>query len=79
VGAPVLRAAYGDALGGSRLWTGPTLGETNADYKRFSGNDIFAIYRQLKNQRDGAGSFEAEQASKAKRLVAVDNRKEAWI
>ena len=48
----------------------PTLGETNAEYKRFSGNDIFTIYRQLKNQRDGAGSFEAEQASKAKRLAA---------
>ena len=48
----------------------PTLGETTADYKRFSGNEIFTIYRPLKNQRDGAGSFEAEQASKAKRLAA---------
>jgi hypothetical protein len=48
----------------------PTLGETTADYKRFSGNDIFSIYRQLKDQHDGAGSFEAEQTSKAKRLAA---------
>jgi len=47
----------------------PTLGETTADYKRFSGKDIFTIYQPLKDQRDGAGSFEAEQASKAKRLA----------
>ena len=39
----------------------PTLGETNADYKRFSGFDMFALYRPLKTQREGAGSFEAEQ------------------
>lgn len=53
----------------------PTLGETNADYKRFSGSDMFALYRPLKTQRDGAGSFEAEQASKAKRLVAWTSEK----
>jgi len=53
----------------------PTLGETNAEYKRFSGNDMFALYRPLKAQRDGAGSFEAEQASKAKRLIAWMNEK----
>jgi reductive dehalogenase len=52
-----------------RVVNRPTLGETTADYKRFSGNDIFTIYRPLKDQRDGAGSFEAEQASKAKRLA----------
>jgi reductive dehalogenase len=48
----------------------PTLSETTANYKRFSGNDMFALYRPLKTQREGAGSFEAEQASKAKRLTA---------
>jgi len=48
----------------------PTLAEKTADYKRFSGNDMFALYRPLKAQRDGAGSFEAEQASKTKRLAA---------
>jgi reductive dehalogenase len=53
----------------------PTLGETNADYKRFSGFDMFALYPSLKTQRDGAGSFEAEQASKDKRLVAWTNEK----
>jgi reductive dehalogenase len=53
----------------------PTLGETNADYKRFSGFDMFALYRPLKNERDGAGSFEAEQASKAKRLAEWTNEK----
>jgi reductive dehalogenase len=47
-----------------------TLSEKTADYKRFSGNDMFALYRPLKTQRDGAGSFEAEQASKAKRVSA---------
>jgi reductive dehalogenase len=50
----------------------PTLSEKTADYQRFSGNDMFAIYRPLKIQRDGEGSFEAEQASKA-------NRTAAWI
>jgi len=53
----------------------PTLGETNADFKRFSGFDMFALYRPLKTQREGAGSFEAEQASKAKRLIAWTNEK----
>ena len=53
----------------------PTLGETNADYTRFSGFDMFALYRPLKTQREGAGSFEAEQASKAKRLIAWTNEK----
>ena len=48
----------------------PTLSERNTDYKRFSGNDMFALYRPMKTQRDGAGSFEAEQASKAKRAAA---------
>ena len=53
----------------------PTLGETNADYKRFSGFDMFALYRPLKTQREGAGSFEAEQVSKAKLLIAWTNEK----
>ena len=47
----------------------PALGEKTADFKRFSGDNIFAIYRRLKTQRDGAGSFEAEQTAKAKRLA----------
>jgi reductive dehalogenase len=49
----------------------PTLGETTADYKRFSGRDMFALYVPLKTQHDGVGSFEAEQASKAKRLATL--------
>jgi len=53
----------------------PTLGETNAEYKRFSGFDMFALYRPLKTQCEGTGSFEAEQASKAKRLIAWTNEK----
>jgi epoxyqueuosine reductase len=47
----------------------PTLGEKTADFKRFSGDDIFVIYQPLKTQREGAGSFEAEQTAKAKRLA----------
>jgi hypothetical protein len=47
----------------------PTLEETNTAYKRFSGFDMFALYRPLKTQHDGAGSFEAEQADKSKRLA----------
>ncbi len=53
----------------------PTLGEKNADYKRFSGFDMFALYRPLKTQHDGAGSFEAEQADKNKRLAAWTKEK----
>lgn len=53
----------------------PTLGETNVEYKRFSGFDMFALYRPLKTQREGVGSFEAEQASKNKRLTAWTNEK----
>ena len=53
----------------------PTLSETNADYKRFSGFDMFALYRPLKTQREGAGSVEAEQASKSKRLAVWTNEK----
>jgi len=57
----------------------PTLGETNTDYKRFTGSDIFSLYRPLKTQRDGAGSFEAEQASKTKRLAAwIGERKPGY-
>jgi len=47
----------------------PTLGETNPDFQRFSGADIFQIYRPLKNERDGKGAWEAEQAAKAKRTA----------
>jgi len=57
----------------------PTLGEKTVDYKRFSGNDMFALYRPLKTQRDGAGAFEAEQASKAKRLAGwIGERKPGY-
>jgi hypothetical protein len=51
------------------------LGETNAVFRRFSGFDMFALYRPLKTQRDGSGSFEAEQVSKNKRLTVWTNKK----
>jgi reductive dehalogenase len=57
----------------------PTLGKMTSDYKRFSGNDMFALYPQLKTQREGAGSFEAEQTSSAKRLaVWIRERKPGY-
>jgi reductive dehalogenase len=48
----------------------PTLGETNSDFGRFSGDNMFQVYRPLKVQRDGNGAFEAEEASKAKRTAS---------
>jgi len=57
----------------------PTLGERTVDYKRFSGNDMFALYPQLKKQREGEGSLEAEQASSAKRLAGwIGERKPGY-
>jgi reductive dehalogenase len=46
----------------------PTVGETTAEYQRFSGDDMFAIYRRLKEAREGAGAFDAEQAARASRV-----------
>jgi epoxyqueuosine reductase len=71
LGTPEKEAGVGER---ERAWwvktmNRPTLGEKTADFKRFSGDNIFVIYRQLKTQRDGAGSFEAEQAAKARRLA----------
>jgi hypothetical protein len=31
----------------------PALSERTADFKRFSGDDMFVIYRPLKTERDG--------------------------
>ena len=47
----------------------PTLGEKNSDFTRFSGANMFQIYRPLKTARDGKGSFEAEEADTAKRTA----------
>jgi reductive dehalogenase len=47
----------------------PTLGEKTAEFKRFSGSNIFELHKQLKTERDGVGALEAEQAAKAKRLA----------
>ena len=46
----------------------PMLAERTADFKRFSGDDMFALYRPLKTERDGQCSFEAEQAESAARF-----------
>jgi reductive dehalogenase len=47
----------------------PTLGEKNAVFQRFSGNNIFEIYQSLKCAREGAGAFKSEQAEKRTRLA----------
>ncbi len=51
----------------------PTLGDKTAEFKRFSGANMFALYPQLKIQHDGPGSFEAEQAATARRSAAWMN------
>ena len=77
---PVANAALGrgDArLAGDvfqRAWSvksvdKPTLGEKNSDFKRFSGDNMFQLYRPLKTERDGKGAFEAEEVAKAKRAA----------
>ena len=47
----------------------PTLAETNAGYRRFSGDDMFALYPKLKTVHDGEGSFEAGIAAAQERMV----------
>jgi reductive dehalogenase len=76
-GIPAAVSALGGIANGGRRkrawWVKavdrPTLGQKTSEFGRFSGNNIFAIYKQLKTGRDGAGSFEAEQGDKAKRLA----------
>ena len=46
----------------------PTLGETNEDFQRFGGRNIFALYRPLKDEKEGEGAFKAEQEDKRKRI-----------
>jgi reductive dehalogenase len=48
---------------------GPTLAEKNADFQRFSGDDMFALYPRLKTAHDGEGSFEAGLAATQERTV----------
>ncbi len=47
----------------------PTLSETNDQFKRFSGASIFALYKKLKNDQEGAGAAEAEEKDKAARIA----------
>jgi len=64
-GVPAAISALGGKPSGSRQrawWVKavdrPTMGQKTSQFKRFSGDNIFVIYQQLKAQRDGAGSFE---------------------
>jgi reductive dehalogenase len=47
----------------------PTLAEKNGTFRRFSGANMFALYPKLKDERDGEGSFERENAAKDARTV----------
>ncbi|MFP3853269.1 MAG: reductive dehalogenase domain-containing protein, partial [Anaerolineales bacterium] len=47
----------------------PTIGAVNPDeFKRFSGASIFALYKGIKDERDGEGAYAAEQEAKAERV-----------
>lgn len=52
----------------------PTLSEKNAAFQRFSGDNIFEIYKPLKAAREGATAFESEQAEKRTRLAKWMNK-----
>jgi reductive dehalogenase len=47
----------------------PALGKTTAEFERFSGDDMFALYPKLKTARDGEGAFEKEIASNGERAA----------
>lgn len=47
----------------------PTVGATNADFKRFSGASIFALFKGLKDAQDGEGSFDQLMAEKSQKIV----------
>ena len=76
-GAPAAISALEESASGGRRkrswWVKPvehpTLAQKTREFGRFSGKNIFEIYKDLKTATDGAGSFEAEQAAKAKRLA----------
>jgi len=75
-GAPAVAAnpARGAGNGGRPWWVKPvdhpTLGYKNGALKRFSGNNMFALYKELKEQREGPGSYEAEQTARTARFAA---------
>lgn len=47
----------------------PTLAEKTANFQRFSGDNMFALYPKLKAEHDGPGSFEAENKAKESRTA----------
>ena len=63
------REKFSSVHGGLNLPDKPTLGEKNSDFQRFSGDNMFQLYRPLKTERDGKGAFEAEEVAKAKRAA----------
>jgi epoxyqueuosine reductase len=47
----------------------PTVGATNGDFNRFSGASIFALFKGLKDQQDGEGSYDALMAEKSQKIA----------
>ncbi len=45
----------------------PALGRTTAEFERFSGEDMFALYPKLTASRDGEGALEKANAASAER------------
>ena len=53
-----------------------TTTETNADFSRFSGCNMFALYPSLKDERNGEGAFAAENTATASRMAKwIEDRK----
>lgn len=86
IGAAGLKAlngsppARGPVVGLQRPWwvtavDHPTLGETNDDFGRFIGPNMFGLYRQLKDERDGAGASEKQAKARQARITEYARRR----
>ncbi|MCX6616077.1 MAG: hypothetical protein NTZ98_08260, partial [Acidobacteria bacterium] len=57
----------------------PTLAETNSEFGRFAGPNIFAMYARLKDERDGEGAVQAERQARRSRIAdSIRQRKPGY-
>ena len=83
---PVLQRATAEAGGSAprRPWwvstvDRPTLAETNSEFGRFAGPNIFAMYARLKDERDGEGAVQAERQARRSRIAdSIRQRKPGY-
>jgi epoxyqueuosine reductase len=47
----------------------PTVGATNSDFQRFSGANIGALYKNLKDKAEGEGAYDTQQALKNQHIA----------